>query len=96
LRSFDRACRQRRHSGYLKRYERCKKHDRRRMKRDVPSGKDVRALLGCHLFATIVALMSSRALHGPAALHALPVRCHGSHAVGKLQEHQSPYREHEE
>jgi len=58
----------------------------------MPSGKHVRALLGNHPFATIVALISSRALHGPAALHALLVRRHGGHAVGKLQEHQSPYR----
>jgi len=94
LRGFDRSGRQRRHSCYLKRYERFNKYNGRRMKRDVPSGKDVRAFLGCHPFTTIVVLVSSRALHGPAALHALLVRRHGSHAVGKLQEHESPYRKH--
>jgi hypothetical protein len=94
LRSFDRAGRQRRHSGYLKRYERFNKHNGRRMKREVPSGTHVRAVLGCHPFATIVTLISSPALHGPAALHTLLVRCHGSHAVSKLQEHQSNYCKH--
>ncbi len=90
MRSFDDAGRQRGHSGYLKRYERFNKHNVRRMKRDVPSGKHVGALLGNHPLATIVALIGPRALHGPTALHTLLVRGHGSHAVGKLQEHQSP------
>ena len=60
LRSFDHAGRQRGHSGYRKRYERFNKHNGRRMKRDVPSGKHVGALLGNHPFATIVALIGPR------------------------------------
>jgi hypothetical protein len=33
-----------------------------------------------------MALIDTRALHGPAALHTLLVLRHGSHAVGELQE----------
>jgi hypothetical protein len=96
LRSFYRARRQRTYSDSLWRYEQLNEHSGRWTKRDVPGRKHVRALLGNHLLATIMALIGARALHGPTALHALLVRGRGSHTVGKLQEHQSPCRKHQE
>jgi hypothetical protein len=61
------------------------------MERDSRRWKQIWTLLGDHVLAAVMSLIDPHALHGLAALHALPVRGHGSHTIPKLQEQQANY-----
>jgi len=95
-RRFDRARWQRSYSGCFRRRQQFNEHNGGRIKRGVPGRQHARALLGNHRLAAVMVLIGARALHGRAALHALLIRCHGGHAIGKLQEQQSACCQHEE